>query len=198
MGRRTLPFSVTAGDSLFPLSASSMADLPISPSRYLAPAVPDVASAASATRVSPSPVWAVHSHSPRTIDVFPTYEMCPEISCYEPTTSPVTSALPVNSDYVSPVGPASMDNFLAGDRSLMDGDSDLPLLPLPLLPLPDHCILPPWPVDGSSPADADPPFVSVSADLSHLRYFQVHRRWAGQRLRTWNRRTDYSFTIHNF
>ena len=31
-----------------------------------------------------------------------------------------------------------MDNLLAGDSSLMDRDQDLPLLPLPLLPLPDH------------------------------------------------------------
>ena len=31
-----------------------------------------------------------------------------------------------------------MDNLLAGDSSLMDRDQDLPLLPLPLLPLPDN------------------------------------------------------------
>ena len=92
--------------------------------------------------------------------------MSPDVSFYKPTTSPVTPALPVNSDYVSPRSPASIDNFLAGDSSLMDGGSDLPLLPLTLLPLPDHCILPPRPVDGPSPADADPPVISVSALLS--------------------------------
>ena len=31
-------------------------------------------------------------------------------------------------------GPASMDNLLAGDISLMDRDQDLSLLPIPLLP----------------------------------------------------------------
>ena len=46
----------------------------------------------------------------------------------------------------------------------MDGNSDLPLLPLPLLPLPGDCILPPRHVDGSSPADTDTPFDSVPAD----------------------------------
>ena len=62
----------------------------------------------------------------------------------------VTPALPVDSDYVSPGSPASMDHFLAGDSLLMDGPSDLPLLQLPLLPLPDAGVLPPGPV-------ADPP-----------------------------------------
>ena len=101
------------------------------------------------------------------------YEMSLDVSYYKPTTSPVTPALPLDSDYVSPGGPASMDNLLAGDSSLMDGDSDLPLLLLPLLPLPEHCILPPRPVDGLSPSDTDPPFVSVSADLSQEGPFEV-------------------------
>ena len=66
-----------------------------------------------------------------------------------------------------------MDNLLTGDSSLMDGGSDLPLLPLLLLPLPEYCILPPRPVDGSSPANTDPPVVSVSADLSREGPFEV-------------------------
>ena len=48
-----------------------------------------------------------------------------------------------------------MDNLLAGDSSLMDGNSDLPLLPLLLLPLP-----------GSSPTASDTQFDSVPADSS--------------------------------
>ena len=90
------------------------------------------------------------------------YTTSPDVSLYEPTTSPVT--LPVISDYVSSGDPESMDNFLAGVRSLMDGDFDLSTLPLPLLPLPGSCILPPRPVDSSSPADAASPEVSVSAE----------------------------------
>ena len=105
------------------------------------------------------------------MDVFPTYEMSPDVSYYEPDTSPVTPALPVDSDYVSPGGPASMDSLLAGDSMLMDGDSDL--LPLPLLPLPDDCILPPQPVAGSSPTDTNTHFDSVPANLSREGPFEV-------------------------
>ena len=39
----------------------------------------------------------------------------------------------------------------------MDVTSDLPLLPMPLLPLPDHCVSPPGPVDALSlPVAASP------------------------------------------
>ena len=87
-------------ETVSPLSASSVADLPMSPSRYPALAVPEVASADSATRVSPTPIREVHSL--QTMDVFPMYEMSPDVSYYEPATSLVTPALPVDSDYVSP------------------------------------------------------------------------------------------------
>ena len=67
-----------------------------------------------------------------------------------------------------------MDNLFAGDSLLMDGNSDLPLLPLPLLPLPDDCILPPRPVAGSSPTDSDTQFPdSMPADLSREGPFEV-------------------------
>ena len=95
-----------------------------------------------------------------------------------PATSPVTPALPVDSDYVSPGSPASTDRFLIGDSLLMDGPSHLPLLQLPLLPLPDAGVLPPGPVAGppgpndhqlSMPASHD---TAVSGDvplvLDHL------------------------------
>ena len=61
-----------------------------------------------------------------------------------------------------------------GDNSLMDGNSNLPLLPLPLLPLPDDCILPPRPGAGSSPTTSDTQFDSVQADLSRDGPFEVH------------------------
>ena len=83
-----------------------------------------------------------------------------------PSTSPVTPELPETSDYVSPGSPTSMDNFLAGDSFLMDETSDLPDLPMPLLPLPDHCVLPPGPVAATSTTDAASTSVSVLADVS--------------------------------
>ena len=58
------------------------------------------------TQMSPTLVRRVHSL--QTMDVFPTYAMSPDVSFYEPATSPVTPALPVDSDYVSLGGPASI------------------------------------------------------------------------------------------
>ena len=74
-------------------------DLPMSPSRYPAPTVPDVCSLAPATQMSPAPLRVVNSLP--TIDVFPTYTMSPAVSYYEPSTSPVTPELPETSDSVS-------------------------------------------------------------------------------------------------
>ena len=48
-------------ETVSPLSESSVADLLMSPSRYPAPAVSEVASADSVTLVSPTPVRMVHS-----------------------------------------------------------------------------------------------------------------------------------------
>ena len=42
----------------------------------------------------------------------------------------------------------------AGDSSLMDGTTELPQLLLPLLPLSDHCVLPPGPVTAPFPTAA--------------------------------------------
>ena len=55
----------------------------------------------------------------------------------------------------------------------MNGNSDLPLLPLPLLLLPDDSILFPRPVAGSSLTDSDTQFDSVLADLSREGAFEV-------------------------
>ena len=56
---------------------------------------------------------------------------------------------------------ASMDHFLAGDSLLMDGPSDLPLLQLSLLPLPDAGVLPPGPVAGPPRLDDRPSSVRL-------------------------------------
>ena len=65
-------------ETVSPLSTSNVADLPMSPSRYPVLAMPDIASAAFATLVSPTPIRVVHSL--RTIDAFPTYAMSPDVS----------------------------------------------------------------------------------------------------------------------
>ena len=46
----------------------------------------------------------------------------------------MTPAQTLDTEFLSLWGPASMDNLLAGDSSLMDRDQDIPLLPLPFLP----------------------------------------------------------------
>ena len=119
-----------------PLSTTSILRVMTSPSRYPAPAVPVVPSAASSTRVSPASMR--EEYSPGTLDVFPTHIPSPDISLYVPAMSPVTPVQPLDTEFLLPGGPASKDDLLTGDSSLMDRDQDLPLLPLPFLPLPDH------------------------------------------------------------
>ena len=154
-------------------SSGSDNDFQMSASRYPAPPVPAMDTSASATRLSPTPLRVVNTLP--TIDVFPTYTMSPAVSYYAPATSPVTPALPVTSDYVSPGSPASMDRFLAGDSLLMDGPSDLPLLPLLLLPLPASSVLPPETVADHSPVDTVPSCASASPDLSREGPFDAHQ-----------------------
>ena len=104
--------------------------------------------------------------------VLPTYTMSPGVSSHAPATSPVTPALPVDSDYVLLECPASMDRFLAGDSLLMDGSSDLPLLQL--LPLPDASVLPPGPVAGPPRPNDHPSSTPASHDLSREGPFDAH------------------------
>ena len=85
-------------------------------------------------QVSPAPIR--EEYSPGTLDVFPTCVPSPDISLYVPATSPVTPVQPLDTAFISPG--ASMDNLLVGDSSLIDRNQDLPLLPLPLLPLPNN------------------------------------------------------------
>ena len=89
-------------ETLSPLSDSSVGNLPMSPSRYPAMAVPELDRPASVTQMSPTLVRRVHSL--HTMDFFPTYAMSLDVSFYEPATSPVTPA----PDYVSLGGPASI------------------------------------------------------------------------------------------
>ena len=71
--------------------------------------------------------------------------------------------LPGTSDYVSPGNPASIDHFLAADDLLLKTSSDLPMLPLPLLPLPGGSSLSSEPVVAHSPDDPLPSYVPVSS-----------------------------------
>ena len=79
----------------------------------------------------------------------------------------------MDTEFLSPWGPASMANLLAGDSSLMDRDHGLSLLPLPLLPLPDNfgllrdtaLGLDAISVTGLSPPDTGALVVPASADL---------------------------------
>ena len=75
-----------------PLSTTSIVRVMTSPSRYPAPAVPVVPSAASSMRVSPAPIR--EEYSPGTLDVFPTYFPSTDISLYVPATSLVTPVQP--------------------------------------------------------------------------------------------------------
>ena len=114
--------------------------------------------------------------------MFPTYVLSLDISFYVSTTSPVTPAQTSDTDFLSPGGPASIDNLLVGDSSLMDRDQDLPLLPLPLLPLPDHfgllqdtaLGLSSISILGLSQPDTGVPAVHTSGDLSREGPFDVH------------------------
>ena len=115
-----------------PLSTTSIMGVMTSPSRYPAPVVPPCPPQLPLR----GPIR--EEYSPGTLDVFPTYVPSPDISLYVLVTSPVTPVQPLDIEFLSPGGPASIDNLLAGDSSLMDRDQNLPLLPLPLLPLPNH------------------------------------------------------------
>ena len=141
-------------------------DFPVSPSRYPAPPVPAMADPAPATWMSPTPLRVVNTLP--MIDAFPTYTLSPAASYYAPATSPVTPAVPVASDYVSPGSPASMDRFLASDSLLLYGPSDLPLLPLLLLPLPVSGVLPLEPAAAHSPVDPLPSRVLDSWTVRRL------------------------------
>ena len=82
-----------------------------------------------------------------TFDVYPVYEVSPDTMCYYPATSLVTprfceGPLPPPGPESLPLGaPASLDSLLAYDITLLDRDTDLSLLAVPLLPLPDNLLL---------------------------------------------------------
>ena len=62
--------------------------------------------------------------------------------------------MPDTSEYISPGSPAAMDRFLSGDAELLlDCSSDLPMLPLPMLPV--SSVLPPESVVAHIPASPD-------------------------------------------
>ena len=72
--------------------------------------------AASAMRMTPTPIREVSSHG--TMDVFPSYDMSPDVSFYDPATSPVTPTLIANSDFLSPAGEEGGGGEGGGGRRL--------------------------------------------------------------------------------
>ena len=113
---------------------------PVSPSQYPAPPLPASVDSVSVTPLPPGPIRVVNALP--TIDSFPTYSMSPALSYYVPETSSISEDLPGPSDCISPGSPAAMNRFLAADALLLNTSSDLQMLPLPLLRLPDGGTLP--------------------------------------------------------
>ena len=137
----------------------------MAPSAYPEPPVPvqPDASPDVRSRVSP-PRVAVDDPI---LDLFPSYIISPAHSDYNPVTSLISHSLQEDADFLPPDSPATMDQYLSGDKDLLLGDTaDLPLLSLPLLPFP----APDYSVPGSSIASpAGEPvvvFSDVMPDLS--------------------------------
>ena len=93
-----------------------------------------------------------------TMDVFPVFQVSPEIDGYLPATSPVTppvsrelptSPATLGSDSLLPEVTGSLDSLI-GDpvmsRSLIEQATNLSRLSPPLIPLPDDLLLLPLPV----------------------------------------------------
>ena len=126
--------------------------------------MPTPADPATTSQLDYAPIRVVNVLPTR--GMFPSYTMSPEYSYYAPATSPVTTDMPDTSEYLSPGSPAAMDRILADQGDLLlDCSSDLPMLPLPLLPLPTSSVLPLEPVMAPSAA--------ASPDLSQKGPFDV-------------------------
>ena len=91
------------------------------------------------------------------------------------TTTPHVARLPAPGPESLPLGaPASLDSLLAYDITLLDPDTDLSLLAVPLLPLPDDLLFLPviaseqplTPAERPSPQEPLPPVASPPRDLS--------------------------------
>ena len=136
--------------SPLPMMISPLPDyatLPVSPSRYLEPPLPALAG---------SPVPLRVGNTLPTRDQFPPYTLSPECSFYTPLVLPVTTNIPDTPEFPSPGSPAAMDRIMAEDGDLtLDCSSDLPSLPLLLLPIPTQRVLSPEPV-VAPPAVASP------------------------------------------
>ena len=145
----------------------------MAPSAYPEPPVPVQldASLDVGSRVSP---LRVEVDGP-ILDLCPTYLISPAQSDYDPVTSLISPSLREDVDFLPPDSPATMDQYLLGDRDLLPGDAvDLPLLSLPLLSLPATDDVP-----GSSVVSpAGEPVVVPSdmmPDLSREGPFDVHQ-----------------------
>ena len=152
--------------------------LPVSSSLYPEPPVP--AQPDPAPSVESRVIPLRESDERPTIDLFPSYLISPAQSYYDPATSPVTSDLQDDSEFLLPDSPATMDQYLATDGDLLLGDSsELPLLSLPLLPIPvaDVSVL----VLASTPSVGEqfPASSVASPDLSREGPFDVARTASG-------------------
>ena len=140
-------------------SADPEPPVPVQPDAY-----PDVRSRVSPPRVAvDDPI----------LDLFPSYLISPVHSDYDPVTSPISHSLQEDADFLPPDSPATMDQYLSGDKDLLLGDTaDLPLLSLSIPSTDDS-------VPGSSIASpaGDPVVVpsDVMPDLCREGPFDVHQ-----------------------
>ena len=133
--------------------------LPVAPSTYPEPPVPVQPDTDPGAMAADGPI----------LDVFPSNQILPACSVFEPVTSPITPSLQEDIDYRPPPSPATMDQYLSGECDLLLGDTvDLPLLSRALTPLPvvvdvamessvgspagEHVVVSP---DGMPPSRAD-------------------------------------------
>ena len=110
---------------------------PMSPAIYIEPPLPALVG---------SPTTLPVENALQTRDQFLPYTVSPEHVSYAPVVSPVAIDSPATRSSPSPRSPAAMDRILAGDVDLlMDNESDLPILPSSLLPVPSPRVMPPEP-----------------------------------------------------
>ena len=137
---------------LSPVPASVSFLVVESPSHYQAPTEPIVLSAISSVPISPNRVR--EDCSSITLDVYPVYEVSPDTTGYVPATRPVmlpsseVCFVAYSRSGASPSGtppppPVSLNGVVACDITLLDRSTDLSLLAIPLLPLPDGLLLVP-------------------------------------------------------
>ena len=89
--------------------------LPVAPSTYPEPPVPDQPDTSPDVRSRVSPL-RVAVDDP-ILDLFPSYLISPAHSDYDPVTSPITPSLQEDADFLPPNSPATMDQYASGIRT---------------------------------------------------------------------------------